>query len=119
MVSVLVPEDKLVGLSPKSSKGLYSILCSLQSSGIFLLKNLKWQDTILILFYPLLSYFSFPVFSLLKQFLSSPLPAPTPTSREEGTDKLGNSGFYFPNPKPWREEKIYGPRESDLNKHGG
>ena len=48
-VAGLVPDGKLVELTPKSSEDLYSILCS-QLSGISLLKTLKAQDTILVLF---------------------------------------------------------------------
>lgn len=116
MVVGLVPEDKLVELSPKSSKDLYSILHSLQLSGIFLLKNSKWRDTILVLSYSLLSYF----FLLCTFFVETPHKSGALRSPErKGQDKPGNPAFYFPNPKPWMEEKICESRESELNKCGG
>lgn len=94
----------------RSSKDLCSMLCFLQLSGIFLLKKSKWQGTISVL-----SCFPLPVFSLLKHLISLALSA----SKKKGQNTFGNPSFYFPRPKSWREEKICGPGESDLNKHGG
>lgn len=110
-VAGFVPENKFVELLLKSSKDLYSILCSLQLSGIFMLKNSKWQDTILVLSYSILSHF----FSFL-YFLcwNSSLPGPPCLQRRRGRINLEILAFVFQILNSRGRRKSVSPRKVTL-----
>lgn len=111
-VFVFVPENKLVELSLKSPKDLCSILRSLQLSGIFILKNSKWPDTILVIFYSLLSYFF-----LFYIFFVETVHRSVPPCLQRGRDRINLEilAFVFQTLEGFR---ICDPKKSDLNKCG-